>query len=521
MGCGKSKAADAGGGSKKGAAAKGKTGGGGPGGGGAKKEEKIEKKVVQGGFSGANFIFDNQGKVQDQYQLESKKLGQGTYGSVCRGVHRITKQIRAIKSISKSSSQVKNLERFKQEIAIMKFVDHPNIVKLYETYEDHRNIYLVMELCSGGELFDKIISAGHFTELQCAIIMKQMLRCIYYLHDNGIMHRDLKPENFLFVEKDEPVEKSTLKIIDFGLSCKFVPGDFKSTKAGTPYYVAPQVLAGKYDQGCDVWSCGIIMYIMLCGYPPFYGENDTDVLAKVRIGTFTFVQADWKHVSTDATELITKMLKKDPAQRFTAAQSLEHTWIRDKAPKATEFNLSNNIMSNLRGFMSGNKLKRAALHVIATHLDEGQIKNLRSLFMSLDVNGDGQLTVQEMKDGLEKAGINENVEELAAIMEQIDTDGSGQIDYTEFLAATLDRKAYLKEDVCWAAFRVFDRDGNGTISKQELADVLNNGDLQSMFGREMVEKILSDADTNGDGEIDFPEFMEMMRKDDTLLAGMS
>jgi calcium-dependent protein kinase len=105
-------------------------------------------------------------------------------------------------------------------------------------------------------------------------------------------------------------------------------------------------------------------------------------------------------------------------------------------------------------------------------------------------------------------------------MEQIDTDGSGQIDYTEFLAATLDRKAYLKEDVCWAAFRVFDRDGNGTISKQELADVLNNGDLQSMFGREMVEKILQDADTNGDGEIDFPEFMEMMRKDDSLAAGI-
>ena len=151
------------------------------GGKGAKAEEKIEKKVVQGGFSGANFIFDNQGKVQDQYQLESKKLGQGTYGSVCRGVHRITKQIRAIKSISKSSTQVKNLERFKQEIAIMKFVDHPNIVKLYETYEDHRNIYLVMELCSGGELFDKIISAGHFTELQCAIIMKQMLRCELHL----------------------------------------------------------------------------------------------------------------------------------------------------------------------------------------------------------------------------------------------------------------------------------------------------------------------------------------------------
>ena len=143
----------------------------------------------------------------------------------------------------------------------MKFVDHPNIIKLFETFEDTRFIYLVMELCQGGELFDRIIAEGHFTEAQGAQIMKQILRCIFYLHSNGIMHRDLKPENFLFVEANDPIEKSTLKIIDFGLSCKFKEGDFKKTKAGTPYYVAPQVLAGKYDQGCDVWSCGVIMYL--------------------------------------------------------------------------------------------------------------------------------------------------------------------------------------------------------------------------------------------------------------------
>ena len=137
----------------------------------------------------------------------------------------------------------------------MKFVDHPNIIKLYETFKDARNIYLVMELCSGGELFDRIITAGHFTEVQCAVIMQQILRIIFYLHSNGIMHRDLKPENFLFVEANLPIEKSSLKIIDFGLSCQFAEGEFMATKAGTPYYVAPQVLAGKYDKGCDVWSC--------------------------------------------------------------------------------------------------------------------------------------------------------------------------------------------------------------------------------------------------------------------------
>lgn len=178
-----------------------------------------------------------------------------------------------------------------------------------------------MELCSGGELFDRIIGAGHFTEQQAAAIMQQMFRVVFYLHQQSIMHRDLKPENFLFVEPNQKIEKSTLKLIDFGLSCRFSPREFKGTKAGTPYYVSPQVLAGKYDKACDVWSCGVMMYVMLCGYPPFYGENDTDVLARVKLGTYTFVQQDWKDVSTDATELITKLLKKDATQRYFSNQS--------------------------------------------------------------------------------------------------------------------------------------------------------------------------------------------------------
>merc|ERR1712032_163536 len=144
----------------------------------------------------------------------------------------------------------------KQEIAIMKMMDHPNIIKLYENYEDHRNIYLVMELCSGGELFDRIIDAGHFNEVQAATVMKQIIQAIFYMHENHVCRRDLKPENFLFSNKD-PIDKSLLKIIDFGLSCKYSDGQVLTTKAGTPYYVAPQVLAGKYDQASDMWSCGV------------------------------------------------------------------------------------------------------------------------------------------------------------------------------------------------------------------------------------------------------------------------
>lgn len=235
---------------------------------GAAPKAEAKKPVKEGGFGIAQFIIDNTGKLQDFYDLEKKNLGEGSYGAVYKGINKSTGQPRAVKSICKD--QMKNLERFKSEINIMKMMDHPNIIKLYESFEDKKNIYLVMELCNGGELFDRIIDAGHFKEVQAAIIMQQIIRAIYYMHDNHVCHRDLKPENFIFNTKD-PIEKALLKIIDFGLSCTFTDGQVLSTKAGTPYYVAPQVLAGKYDQLSDLWSCGVIMYVLLCGYPPFFG----------------------------------------------------------------------------------------------------------------------------------------------------------------------------------------------------------------------------------------------------------
>lgn len=199
---------------------------------------------------------DNTGKLTEFYDLDKKKIGEGSYGTVCKATNKSTGAARAVKSISKE--HMKNIERFKQEIAIMKMMDHPNIIKLYETFEDRKNIYLVMELCLGGELFDRIIDAGHFTEVQAAILMQQIVRAIYYMHESHVCHRDLKPENFIFSTK-EPIEKSILKIIDFGLSCSYKPDQVLTTKAGTPYYVAPQVLAGKYDHLSDLWSCGVIM----------------------------------------------------------------------------------------------------------------------------------------------------------------------------------------------------------------------------------------------------------------------
>jgi calcium-dependent protein kinase len=468
----------------------------------------IEKDgVKQGGLNHGSFITDNPGKLTEFYDVDKKKLGEGSYGTVSKCKNKGSGVVRAVKSISKS--QMKNLDRFKQEIQIMKIMDHPNIIKLFESFEDARNIYLVLELATGGELFDRIIDSGHFTEVQAAIVMQHMFRAIFYMHESHICHRDIKPENFLFTTK-ESIEKSLLKVIDFGLACKFTNGQVMTTKAGTPYYVAPQVLAGKYDQASDLWSLGVVMYVLLCGYPPFYGDTDADVLAKVRLGNFSFNAADWRNVSEDAKGLIRHLLKMNPRDRYNSEQALNHVWVRNKAPKAQGVALQSSLVDNLRGFRSQNKLKKAALHVIASQLGESQIKALRDTFIALDGNGDGLLTAAEMKEGLQKCGLKEIPPDLQQIMEDVDSDGSGVIDYTEFLAASLDKKVYMAEDVCWQAFRIFDRNGDGMIDKDEIGLVLQDDGVQNSAARDIAE-VMSDIDKNGDGQIDFQEFMAMMR----------
>jgi len=460
------------------------------------------------GISHAQFILSNPGKIREIYEIEDKRLGDGTYGFVQRATHKSTGVQRAIKTVAKG--HMKNVERFKQEIEIMKVIDHPHIIKLFETFEDHKNIYFVMELCTGGELFDCIISAGHFTEVDAAVAVQHILRAIFYIHENGISHRDLKPENFLFLTQ-EPIQKNVLKLIDFGLSCWFNPGDTLTTKAGTPYYVAPQVLQGRYDRMCDLWSCGVIMYTLLCGYPPFYGRNDQDVLQKVRAGNFHFDDRHWKHISDDAKGLIKHLLKMNPRERYTAEQALNHDWILHKAPRATNVSLHKSLVENLTNFRTQSKMKKAALHIIAGQLNEAQIRELREIFTALDTNGDGLLTQSELEEGFGKAGLRDLPVNLQQIMDGVDADGSGAIDYTEFLAATLDRKSYLKEDVCWTAFSVFDLDGDGRISKEELQKVLDNGGMEEVVGSQSAAELLQDIDRDGDGTIDFAEFMDMMK----------
>jgi calcium-dependent protein kinase len=472
-------------------------------------EQRVGASTPKGSFRPQNVS-----RIQDLYDIpKNAQLGEGSFGSVVKAKRKSDHHTVAIKSIlkknliGKENDPKKEMAKLQNEIAIMRLMDHPSIIKLYDDFSDREKIYIVLELCTGGELFDKIVEATHFTESTAAVLMKQMMSAIFYMHEKKVCHRDLKPENYLFLDKS-PIDQNRLKLIDFGLSCKFKPGQKLRTKAGTPYYVSPEVLQGSYDQSCDVWSAGVIMYVLLCGAPPFNGNDDPQILKEVRQGALRFEDGTWRSISQEAKTLIRHMLDRDINARYTAKQVLEDAWIQKKAPSAGKVNLSAGVVGNLRQFRSMNKLKKAALHVIASLLSEDKIKTLREQFQAMDANGDGMLSMQELTDGMNKAGMASMSDELQQIIREIDSDQSGQIDYTEFLAAALDKKHYLEKDMLWSAFCVFDKNGDGKLSKEELRQVLADEAIGK--GMQEVEDLMREVDKDGSGEIDFDEFKDMM-----------
>lgn len=252
-----------------------------------------------------------------------------------------------MKIIRKEDVSQQYVDSLLNEIDILKQLDHPAIVKLFEFYQDKLNFYLITEYIDGGELFDKISKVKTFSEMEAAIIMKQLLSAVVYCHNRKIVHRDLKPENLLL---DCESKLDSIKVIDFGTSIVFDPNTKMRHKYGTPYYIAPEVLNRMYDEKCDVWSCGVIMYILLCGQPPFKGKNHKEIFDKIKAGKYTFSQPEWKEVSRSAKMLIRKMLTYNPEQRVSAEEALNNEWIvsnnmgRRRELKAP---ILNNILANL------------------------------------------------------------------------------------------------------------------------------------------------------------------------------
>jgi calcium-dependent protein kinase len=454
-----------------------------------------------------------------QYYEELSILGEGAFGKVYKVCHKISKVIRAMKIINKAKAVMGNEDEAAliKEINILKSLDHPNIMKVYEYFNNKTHLYIVSELCTGGELFDKITSEKHFNEKRSSHVMKQLLSAVQFCHKSGIIHRDLKPENIL-IESVEEAKKEyfTIKVIDFGTGDKLKKGKMMEKQIGTPFYIAPEVLSNSYNEKCDMWSCGVIMYILLCGTPPFNGDSDEEIYAAVKEGVFSFDAAEWSETSKEAKNLITSMLKKDISRRLSAQDSLNHPWFKKMKDiinytSTVCLNKLNSAAQNIKNFRATHKLQQATIAYIVHNLTRKEdVDELRKIFMEFDIDSDGRLNKEELTKGLHRVMTPiEATNEVNRMMEIIDVDGNGFIEYEEFLRATMDRNKLLTTENLKIVFDMFDKDRSGKITPDELKQILGkDSDISNDVWNQMVKEI----DENEDGEISFEEFRKMMDK---------
>jgi len=277
--------------------------------------------------SDTTFVTGSYADILDDYHVFPTVLGTGHYGCVRECIHRTTRRAFAVKSIEKA--RIGRPDHLRREVSLLRAVDHPGIMKMVDCYEDSDYVHIVTEKYTGGELFDKIIDSttdgGCFSEAEAARIIKSLLEAVQHLHKNDIVHRDIKPENVLFESNEEG---AAVKLIDFGLSRRHRQGEaLMSNPVGTAYYMSPELLKGKYDRSCDVWSIGVVAYILLCGYPPFNGESDADIFGAIKRGHFEFPKEQWGGISIEAKDFIRCLLRRDPRKRVTIEEALRHLWM--------------------------------------------------------------------------------------------------------------------------------------------------------------------------------------------------
>jgi calcium-dependent protein kinase len=445
-------------------------------------------------------------RITDKYIL-GRELGRGEFGITYLCTDRETRETLACKSISKKKLRTAvDIEDVRREVQIMSNIpDHPNIVRLKASYEDNEAVHLVMELCEGGELFDRIVARGHYSERAAAAVVRTVAEVVRMCHENGVMHRDLKPENFLFANKKE---NSPLKAIDFGLSVFFKPGERFSEIVGSPYYMAPEVLKRNYGPEVDIWSAGVILYILLSGVPPFWAETEQGVALAILRGVIDFKREPWPQISDSAKSLVRQMLEPNPKKRLTAQQVLEHPWIQN-AKKASNVPLGDIVRTRLKQFSVMNRFKKKALRVIAEHLSVEEVEVIRDMFTLMDSDNDGKVTYEELRAGLRKVGSQLAEPEIKLLMDVADVDGNGVLDYGEFVAVTIHLQRMEDDAHFRRAFMFFDKDGSGYIELDELQEAL--ADESGVTDADVVNEIMREVDADKDGQISYDEFVVMMK----------
>ncbi|KAF6162277.1 hypothetical protein GIB67_008406 [Kingdonia uniflora] len=442
-----------------------------------------------------------------KYSL-GKELGRGEFGVTYQCTDIETGKTLACKSISKSNLKTEtDVEDVRREVDIMRHLPkHVNIVSLKEAYEDKDCVHLVMELCEGGELFDRIVARGHYTERAAAIVMRTIIEVIKVCHEHGVMHRDLKPENFLFANE---TEASPLRAIDFGLSVFFRPGEHFNEIVGSPFYMAPEVLRRDYGQEVDVWSAGVILYILLCGVPPFWAETDEGIAQAIICSAIDFERDPWPKVSEDAKDLVRSMLDPNPYSRLTAQEVIDHTWLQN-ANTAPDISLGEIVRARIKQFSIMNKFKRRALRVVADNLPKEQVAGIKKVFHMMDTDKNGKLTFEELKDGLHMIGQPVPDPDVHLLMEAADINRNGSLNSGEFLTITVHMKKIANEEHLCKAFDFFDKNRSGFIEYDDLRETLLEDNLYP-DNEQVIRDIMCDVDTDKDGQISYEEFKAMMK----------
>ncbi|KAF8701099.1 hypothetical protein HU200_033751 [Digitaria exilis] len=476
---------------------------------------KERKRKFRWGKRHAPSILGDAGTVDPgfarRYRLGAE-LGRGEFGVTRRCEDAATGEALACKTLRRRRLLLRragpDADDVRREVEItrrMSELGAGRVARLREACEDDDGVHLVMELCEGGELFDRIFEREHYSERAAAKLARTIVEVVQLCHDNGVMHRDLKPENFLFVNKSED---SPLKAIDFGLSVLFKPGDRFTEVVGSGCYMAPEVLKRSYGPEIDVWSAGVILHILLCGFPPFWGDTDEKIAQSILRGGINLQRDPWPKVSQNAKDLVKKMLDPDPLTRLTAKQVLDHPWLKN-ADKASNVSLGEVVRSRLKQFSSMNKFKKKALGVVAMNLPVEEIDKYTQMFNTMDKDNDGNLSLEELKEGFRINRHPVPEEEIKMLLEAGDIHGNGTLDCEEFVTVLLHIKKMSNNEYLPTAFKFFDKDGNGFIEMEELMEALGDDELKP--NGQVVDDIIREVDKDKDGRISYPEFELMMK----------
>ncbi|XP_010526798.1 PREDICTED: calcium-dependent protein kinase 18-like [Tarenaya hassleriana] len=478
-----------------------------------KKINTNGNKIVRrhgGGIPYGKRIDFGYAKDFDSRYIIGRLLGHGQFGYTYVATDKKSGDCVAVKRIDKGKLTLPiAVEDVKREVKILQALcGHENVVQFHNAFEDKNYVYIVMELCEGGELLDRILAKkdSRYSEKDAAIVVRQMLKVAAECHLRGLVHRDMKPENFLFKSTEE---NSPLKATDFGLSDFIKPGKKFHDIVGSAYYVAPEVLKRRSGPESDVWSIGVITYILLCGRRPFWDKTEDGIFKEVLRNKPDFRRKPWPTISHGAKDFVKKLLVKDPRARLTAAQALSHPWVREGG-EASEIPIDISVLNNMRQFVKFSRLKQIALRALASTFDDEELANLRDQFDAIDVDKNGSISLEEMRQALAKdLPWKLKDSRVTEILHAIDSNTDGLVDFPEFVAAALHVHQLEEHDSeKWqqrsrAAFEKFDIDRDGYITPEELR-------LQTGL-KGSIEPLLEEADVDKDGKISIHEFQRLLR----------